>query len=56
MSVHSNSSIQHFTEILHIFPYLCLNQIPAARLSGDVTQRDETLVYSELMKREPGIV
>ncbi|XP_042866090.1 Bloom syndrome protein homolog isoform X3 [Penaeus japonicus] len=29
--------------------------IPAARLSGDVTQRDETLVYSELMKREPGL-
>lgn len=29
--------------------------IPAAHLSGDVTQRDETLVYSELMKREPGL-
>ncbi|XP_066947324.1 recQ-like DNA helicase blm-1 [Macrobrachium rosenbergii] len=29
--------------------------IPAGHLSGDVTQREENLIYTELTKREPGI-
>lgn len=51
-----HSAFHDSAGLLIIFVYFCLNQIPAAHLSGDVTQRDETLVYSELMKREPGIV